>query len=121
MSTSQETTQSTRDLPYVEASTFEEEAGFEDLPGRPLRGRLGPLTIILCGCALIAGAFYAGVRVEKSKITTSSGSGSALAAAAARFGAAGRTGTGTGTGAAGTGAAGGAVAGTIRLVDGNNV
>jgi hypothetical protein len=104
-----------------------DEDAWEELPGRPVRKRLGPVSIILAACLAAAGFFYAGVRVEKSKVGSSSGT-SAVAALAARFGAAARAG-GTGAGAAGAaGAAGGfggaaraGTTGTITLIDGNNV
>jgi hypothetical protein len=97
---------------------------WEELPGRPVRKRLGPVSIILAACLAAAGFFYAGVRVEKSKVGSSSGT-SGIAALAARFGAAARAG-GTGAGAAGAaggfgGAARAGTTGTITLIDGNNV
>ncbi|HEY2429687.1 MAG TPA: hypothetical protein VGI06_12205 [Acidimicrobiales bacterium] len=118
----------TEELPTVPTADMEADDAWEELPGRPLRKRLGPLTVVLAACLLAAGAFYAGVRVEKSKVKSSSSSGTAaLAALASRF-AAGRTGA-TGTaGAAGTGGGAGAggfaragTTGTITLIDGSNV
>ena len=54
----------------------DDEDVWEELPGRPLRKKLGPFSIVLCACLLAGGFFYAGVRVEKSKVGSSSGGGS---------------------------------------------
>ena len=90
---------------------------------RPRRSRVNIATAGLAALVVAAGAFYAGVRVEKSHAKSSS-TGS-LAAAFGRF--AGRTGgTGTGSGrGAGTGAGAltgaGVTVGQVKLVDGKNV
>jgi hypothetical protein len=110
--------------------------GFE-LPPPVERRRRSRVNIATAGLAVIvlaAGAFYAGVSVEKSHAKSST-SGT-LAAAFSRFagarggaggtrgtGATGATGTGTGTAAGGAaGAAGaGVTVGQVKLVDGKNV
>ncbi len=96
----------------------------EDLPVRPVRRPLGPLTIVLCGLLLAAGAFAGGVIIEKRHVppatTASARTGSAFAAAArTSTGAPGAAGT-TASGAAG-GVGSGATVGTVTLVDGTNV
>jgi hypothetical protein len=91
------------------------------------RSRVNIATAVLAALVFAAGAFYAGVRVEKSKAKTST-TGS-LAAAFSRFAGARGTGAAGGTGARGTGtgtglggaAAAGVTVGTVKLVDGNNV
>ncbi len=124
-------TEEIRPVPYAEATPLEEAELWDDeLPGRPLRKRLGPLTLVLAALLIAGGAFYAGVRVEKGKVGSSSSS--SLAALASRFasraGATATTGAGSagGAGAGGAGgglggAARGATIGTIALVDGSNV
>ena len=63
----------------------EEQDYYDDEPtGRPVRKRFGPLSLILCALVIAGGAFYGGVRVEKSKASTSSASTGSLAALAAR-------------------------------------
>jgi hypothetical protein len=107
--------------------------GFE-LPPPVERRRRSRVNIATAGLAVIvlaAGAFYAGVSVEKSHAKSST-SGN-LAAAFSRFagarggaggtrgtGATGATGTGTGT-AAGGAAGAGVTVGQVKLVDGKNV
>jgi hypothetical protein len=96
----------------------------DELPGRPLRKRFGPLTAVLLALALGAAAFYGGVVVEKHKVTSSSSGGGAAAALAARFRSLATAAGGTGAAAAGGGfggGGGGAITGTITLVDGDNV
>lgn len=118
-----ESGQSTNEFPTLPSVTdfpSDEAEVWNELPGRPLRKKLKPLSIVLCSFLLAGGCFYAGVRVEKSKVGSSSGSGGAsaasiVAAIAARTGAsAGRT-SGSGSGAAA------GISGTIKLVDGSNV
>jgi hypothetical protein len=110
-------------LPYTEE--VDPATQWDELPGRPLRKPVGPVTLILCGLLAAALSFYAGVRIEKSKVKSSSSS-SSVAAAISQFrgGAAGTTGRtaagGAATGGAAAGAAG-ATTGTIRLIDGTNV
>ncbi|HEX4490672.1 MAG TPA: hypothetical protein VH914_05640 [Acidimicrobiia bacterium] len=112
---------------------IEEVLGFE-LPApveRSRRARLNVATATLAALVIAAGAFYAGVRVEKSHAKSSSTSNLAAAfsrLAGARGGATGaRTGGTAGAGGAaggagGAGAAGaGVTVGTVKLVDGDNV
>ena len=105
------------DSPEVEDDYFEEE-----LPERPIRRRFGPITWIMVGLAMAAIAFYAGVRVEKHNVGSSSSS-SNLSSLISRFRtAAGARGTGgTGGGATFGGGGGGAASGSITLIDGNNI
>jgi hypothetical protein len=105
--------------------------GFELPPPveRSRRARVNVATALLAALVVASGAFYAGVRVEKSHAKSSTTSN--LAAAFSRFagaraggtGAAGGTGTrgGTAGGGAAGGAAAGATIGTVKLVDGHNV
>jgi hypothetical protein len=101
---------------------------FEDdeLPGRPLRKRMGPVSIGLVAITFAAGAFFAGVQVEKHNVTASSGT-SSLQSLVNRFrgargaGGAGATGGTGGAGANGGAGGGGATTGTITLVDGSNI
>jgi hypothetical protein len=84
----------------------------EFLPARPRRHLWGPATAVLLAALVGAGCFYAGVRVEKSHVGSSSAAtgASALVArlAALRGATAGaRTGAGAGAGAGATGAPGG--------------
>src|SRR5579859_1216707 len=102
------------------ASRSDDDIYLEDeLHGRPPRAKLGRWPMVLAALLLATGGFYAGVRVEKSKVKTSSSS-SALSALASRFRNATGAGAG-GTGGAAGGAGGGAVAGTITLIDGSNI
>jgi hypothetical protein len=48
---------------------------FGDLPGRPLRKRMGPLTYLLLAALVACAAFYGGARYEKSSGTSASASG----------------------------------------------
>jgi hypothetical protein len=93
-----------------------------DIPAR--RRRLGGLTMVLI-LLLVAGlGVYGGVRLQKSRSSSSSTSASALASAfASRFAGAraGGTGSGGGLGAFGGGAGAGSTTGTVKLVDGNTI
>jgi hypothetical protein len=101
-----------------------------ELPGRPRRHLGGRWTALLVAVILAGAGFYAGVRVEKSKVNTASGTG---ASALAGLGA-GRTGAGRGGFAArfgGAAAGGGGFAaalaggnssfGTVSSVNGNTI
>ena len=77
---------------------------------------------------LVAGlGVYGGVRLQKSRASSSTTSASALASAfasrfgGARAGGAGGVGSGGGLGSFGGGSAGGATTGTVKLVDGNTI
>jgi hypothetical protein len=119
--------QPTEEIAQVPSSPIEPVDGAEvwddELPGRPIRKRLGPPTLIMLALVIAGGAFYAGVRVEKSKVGSSSSSGSSLASLIQRFASArGATGaTGGATSGGGGGGLGGAARGTITLIDGSNV
>ncbi len=84
---------------------------------------------MLAGALLVAAGFYGGILLQKHEDHGSTSSTvSTRSAAAARFGGAGTGGTGAATtgGAGGTGGraggfGGGAVTGTVKLVDGKNV
>jgi len=119
------------DLPVSDA--WEDDEG---LPVRPVRRRLGVLSLLLCGAVVTGAGFLGGVMVEKSHVkTSSSAAGLASAFAALRGGATGTTAAGRTASAAGGAAAaaggaaaaaggggfGGATAGTVKLIDGNNV
>src|SRR5665213_1116153 len=82
----------------------------DELPGRPIRKRIGPFTIVLFALALGAIAFYGGVTVEKRNVKNSGSA--AISALASRF--RGATGAAGGTGAAGAGAGAAAGAGSGR-------
>lgn len=103
---------------------IEHVLGFE-LPApleRSRRSRVNVATVGLAALVLAAGAFYAGVRLEKTHAKSSTNSN--LAAAFSRFaGAGGTRTTGTGAGGSGTGSAGaaGVTFGQVKLVDGKNV
>lgn len=83
----------------------------EELSPRPVRQKLGRGTLGLLVAACAAGAFYAGVVVEKHSL------GSTAAPASTRTAAR----TATGAGGAGAGAGGGATVGQIKLIDGSNI
>jgi hypothetical protein len=99
--------------------------GFEDeaLPGRPRRQVLTWWSAGLFALILGAVGFYAGVRVEKGQLSSSSSAG-AFSAAATGTRTAARTGAGAGFrgvfGAAGAGAAGGTF-GTVSSISGNSL
>jgi hypothetical protein len=110
---------------------IESVLGFQLPPpvARARRSRVNIATAGLAALTLAAGAFYAGVSVEKSHAKSST-TGNVAAAfsrfAAGRTGGAGATGAGGAAGATGgrgAGAAGGAgvTVGRVKLVDGKNV
>src|ERR1700733_2801887 len=88
-----------------------EEGSEAELPGRPRRQFFNKRSAALFALILCAAGFYAGVRVEKGQLSSSS-SGTGLASLASRTGAAaGGTGARAGGAAAGGTTAGGAAAG----------
>ena len=103
----------------------------ETLPVRPRQSFFTKWTAGLLGLILVGAGFYGGVRVEKSKIPSSSGSGATSAFAKAFSGAAGSgskagaggfAGRGGGfAGLLGGGAAGDATTGSVSSVKGNTV
>ena len=106
----------------TQAEEEEEDYYDEEPTRRPVRKPFGPLALILCALVIAGGAFYGGVRLEKSKVPASSSASGSLAALAARFRAGGGAGATGGTGGTGGGAGGAnAVRGTITLVDGSNI
>jgi hypothetical protein len=111
-------------IPY-DAPEEEEWDTVEDvaLPGRPRHKVLTWWSAGLFALILCAAGFYAGVRVEKSQMASSSSTSNAFSTAAA-----GRTGTASRTGATGfraafggAGAGGGATFGTVSAVSGNSL
>jgi hypothetical protein len=94
------------------------------LPGRPRRNVLTWWSAGLFALILCAVGFYAGVRVEKGQLASSSSTSAfSAASAAARGGAAGRAGARAGLrgGLGGAGAVGGATFGTVSSISGNSL
>lgn len=94
---------------------------FGDLPGRPLRKRMGPLTYLLLAALVACGAFYGGARYGKSSGTSASSSGFP-AGFASRF-ASSRSGSSSKSPGGGTsffGGLGTAVTGTVKLITGRS-
>jgi hypothetical protein len=113
---------------YIESEPPEEEyvaydddfGADETLPGRPRRVLVNRYSAGLVAVLIGAACFYGGVRVEKSKVSsTAATSGTGLAGLAARFGAA------SGTGSAATAGTGGrtrgGTSGTISTISGDTV
>jgi hypothetical protein len=86
----------------------------DEMPNRPLRRRIGPLTATLSALVLAAAAFAGGVVVEKRSLPASSAASFSRAAPTAT-----RT-TGAGS-TAGFGAGAAPTVGTVTLIDGANV
>jgi hypothetical protein len=120
--------------PYAGSAEPDRQDTFEELPGRPLRQKLRPFSLVLCACLVAGGFFYAGVRVEKGNVGSSSGITSAASSnAAIRSGTAGTGATTATSGASRAGSTSGASAtapggvssavttGTIKLVAGSFV
>ena len=107
--------------PEEEWDSYEDEPEAA-LPGRPRRSLLSWWSAGLFALILCAAGFYAGVRIEKNQLASSSSSGalSALTGGATGTGAAARAGATGRAGAAGTGAArpGGAGGGGFRALFG---
>jgi len=127
--TTLEPREATDQLPYVSDEQDWDETE-DDLPVRPVRKRLGPLSLGLIGAVVAAGAFYGGVMTEKNHVTAttvSAGARARTAGTTATTTAGGRTSTTGAGGAAAAGGAGGAGAGagatfgTVKLIDGTNV
>lgn len=125
------------DKPEEEWDSYEDEQEVA-LPGRPRRKLLTWWSAGLFALILCAVGFYAGVRVEKNQLASSSSTGGLSAftgtGAGATSAAAGRTGAGTGAagragggGAAGFralfggGAGGSATVGTVSNISGNSL
>ena len=66
--TTLEPREATDQLPYVSDEQDWDETE-DDLPVRPVRKRLGPLSLGLIGAVVAAGAFYGGVMTEKNHVT----------------------------------------------------
>jgi hypothetical protein len=106
----------------------DEEPAFQPRPRR----RAHALTYVLAGAALVAAGFLGGVLVQQHQDHGSTNT-AASARAASRFAAGGATTGSGGTGSTGAGGAraggngfgggfgGNGVAGTVKLVDGNNI
>ncbi len=125
--TTLEPREATEQLPYVTDEQDWDETE-DDLPVRPVRKRLGPLSLGLIGAVVAAGAFYGGVMTEKNHVTAttvSAGARARTAGTTATTTAGGRTSTtgaaGAAGGAGGGGAGAGATVGTVKLIDGTNV
>lgn len=105
----------TQDIP-TEASTLDydpepEEEWLEEpeeLPRRPRRKLLAPLPVTLFVILLLAGAFFAGVEVEKGQTSSSTSGGlpSGFAALRSRLGAGGTSSSSTTGGSGATGSSG---------------
>jgi hypothetical protein len=85
---------------------------------RPVRRRLGPVTLLLAGFLVAGAAFTGGVIVEKSSVGTAGASTTSRPAPAAAA-TAGRAAIGAAAGTVGAG--GGATSGTVKLIDGTNI
>ncbi len=105
---------------------------FEELPGRPLRKRFGPLTFLLLGLIIACGAFYGGATYGKSQGTSGSTgrlasalASSALASTGGKFPSRGsfpsRVSKSSSSGSPGTfSLVGSGVSGTIKLITGKD-
>lgn len=100
----------------------------EELPRRPRRRLLTPVSGALVAVLLMAGGFLGGVLVEKGQSSSTSSAGAAPSAAAARLGRLGggatgsgaRGGSGASAGTAGAGG-GGATIGQVAFVQGSTL
>ena len=114
-----ETGEPTASLPLHEIETV--PAGSapweEEMPARPVRDKLGRVTIGLLVLVFAAGAFWLGVVTEKHSLSSTVATNAATTARAGRTGAAA---TGA-TGAAAGGGGGGATVGQVKLIDGSNI
>jgi hypothetical protein len=115
------------DLPFeaqvtteAPAAAYDDDWDHEPLPVRPVRRRLGPLTLLLVGLLLATSAFAGGVIAEKAHVgPAATATAAARPAGTAGSAGAGRFGAGAGTGS--TGAGGGGTTGTVKLIDGTNI
>lgn len=99
----------------MDAGTAHSPIWDEEVPPRPVRQKLGRVTLGLLVLACAAAAFYAGVVIEKHSLgSTATAAGTRTSARAAP------TGAGAAAGAGG-GAGGGATVGQVKLIDGNNI
>src|ERR1700738_5106705 len=96
------TTTQPPDLPFearatneTPAAAFDGDWDHEPLPVRPVRRRLGRLTLLLIALIVAASAFAGGVMAEKPRV----GTAATAAGPASGTAAAGRFGAGTSTGA----------------------
>jgi hypothetical protein len=129
------TTYADTDDDFSAYDEFGDEAG---LPGRPRRVVVNRYTAALAALVIGGACFYAGVRVEKSQVSSTSGTAaSGLSALASRFGAASGSASGAtsrrtaggagfaaggfGGGAPGDAAGGGATSGTIATINGDTL
>jgi hypothetical protein len=119
------TTTQSHELPFEAQATTETPAAaldddwdHEPLPVRPVRTRLGPLSLLLVGLLLATSAFAGGAMAEKTRLGTAA-TGTAATRPTTSTAAAGRFGAGASTGS--TGANGGATTGTVKLIDGTNI
>jgi hypothetical protein len=111
----------TDDAPTAtDGQVLDEDWDNEPLPVRPVRRRLGPITLLLIGLLIGASAFTGGVIAEKGHVGTAGTSTTRSAATTAS--AAGRAGFGAAAGGGGAASgAGGATSGTVKLIDGANI
>lgn len=97
----------------------------QDLPARPRRRLLTPLTGALLAALLLAGGFLAGVVVEKGQASSTSSAGATGTSAAGRFGRLAGAGAGGGAGSAASGgfagARGGATVGQVAFIQGTTL
>lgn len=115
----------------ADAGWLDESEEREELPRRPRRRLLTPLSLCLLGALLIAAGFIAGVQVQKGEETSSASSGATGASVASRLGArraggASSTATSSGKAAAGgfpgLGASGARpTTGTVAYLAGNTL
>ena len=93
----------------------DDDRDHEPLPIRPMRQRLGPLSLLLGGLFIAALAFGGGVTLEKHHVTPTAATATPTAATTAT------TRTGSAGASATAGGVGGSTVGTVRLVDGTNI
>jgi hypothetical protein len=115
--------------PYADPDESWEDYGpaaSGELPGRPRRRFLNPLSALLLAVVLGAVGFYVGVRIEKGQLSGSS-TGGASAAFSRLLSSSGTSGA-RGTGSSGTagrfgnfGGPGGATVGTVASVNGRTI